>query len=71
MRVVILEVILIVIVMGQISRGPSVTSQGCLSTGSGAGAASSQCLLSYLGLEKTLWGAHLLDVVSHLHTVDL
>ncbi|OLP73835.1 hypothetical protein AK812_SmicGene46795, partial [Symbiodinium microadriaticum] len=25
--------------------------------------ASSQCLLSYLGYEKTLWGSHLLDIV--------
>ncbi|CAE7248836.1 pmpB, partial [Symbiodinium pilosum] len=34
-----------------------------IASGGGAGAASSQCLLSYVGLEKTLWGAHVLDVV--------
>ncbi|CAE7200163.1 pmpB [Symbiodinium sp. CCMP2592] len=35
-------------------------------TASGQGSlpsASSQCLLSYIGCEKTLWGSHLLDVV--------
>eukprot|EP00439_Symbiodinium_sp_Y106_P013336 s7949_g1.t3 len=38
------------------SAGPGLT-QGSLRS------ASSQCLLSYVGYEKTLWGTHLLDVV--------
>ncbi|CAE7256002.1 pmpB [Symbiodinium sp. CCMP2592] len=33
-----------------------------IGSGGGAGGASSQCLLAYIGLRKTLWGAHLLDV---------
>ncbi|CAE7662668.1 pmpB, partial [Symbiodinium sp. CCMP2456] len=39
------------------------TAEAASGQGGSLHSASSQCLLSYVGYEKTLWGAHLLDVV--------